>query len=116
VRALTSQKAHPDLKALLIRVNPAVRGWCHYFKHGSSSATFGYLTHYLWWRVARWLRKQHRRLSWSQLRPKVFTDGYRIVADGIELFNPASVATVHERWRGYHIPTPWSRAAASPAA
>jgi RNA-directed DNA polymerase len=55
-------------------------------------------------------------LSWSQLRRKVLTHGYRIAADGIELFNPASVATVHQRWRGYHIPTPWSRAAASPAA
>jgi RNA-directed DNA polymerase len=116
VRALTCQKAHPDLKTLLIRINPAVRGWCHYFKYGSSSATFGYLNHYLWWRAARWLRKRHGRLSWSQLRRKVFTDGYRIVADGTELFNPASVATVHERWRGYNIPTPWSRPAASPAA
>lgn len=116
VRALTSQRAHPDLRALLIRVNSVVRGWCHYFKHGSSSATFGYLNHYLWWRAARWLRKRHGRLSWNELRRKVFTDGYRIVADGIELFNPANVATVHDRWRGYNIPTPWSQATASPAA
>jgi RNA-directed DNA polymerase len=56
LRALTCQKAHPDLKALLTRVNPVARGWCHYFKYGSSSATFGYLNHYLWWRAARWLR------------------------------------------------------------
>ena len=48
------QKAHPDLKAQQIRVNPVVRGLCHYFKYGSSSATFGYLNHYLWWRAARW--------------------------------------------------------------
>ena len=106
LRTLTNQKAHPDLKTLLVRVNQVARGWCHYFKYGSSSATFGYLNHYLWWRTGRWLRKRHSRLSWSQLRRKVFTDGYRIVADGIELFNPASVATVHERWRGYEIPTP----------
>ena len=116
VRALTNQKAHPDLKALLTRINPVVRGWCHYFKYGSSSATFGYLNHYMWWRAARWLRKRHGRLSWNQLRRKVLTDGYRIVADGIELFNPANVATVHKRWRGYNIPTPWSRAAESQTA
>lgn len=116
VRTLTNQKAHPDLKALLTRINPVVRGWCHYFKYGSSSATFGYLNHYMWWRAARWLRKRHGRLSWNQLRRKVLTDGYRIVADGIELFNPANVATVHKRWRGYNIPTPWSRAAESQTA
>ncbi|GAB3976400.1 group II intron reverse transcriptase/maturase [Actinoallomurus acanthiterrae] len=116
VRTLTCQKAHPDLKALLLRVNSVVRGWCHYFKYGSSSGTFGYLNHYLWWRVARWLRKRHGRLSWKQIRRKVFTDGYRIVAEGIELFNPAMVATVHQRWRGYNIPTPWSERTASPAA
>jgi RNA-directed DNA polymerase len=116
VRALTCQKAHPDLKSLLIRVNSVARGWCHYFKFGSSSGTFGYLNHVLWWRVARWIRKRHGRLSWTRLRRKVFVDGYRIVADGIELFNPASVATIHQRWRGYNIPTPWSLPTASPAA
>jgi RNA-directed DNA polymerase len=117
IRALTCQKAHPDLKTLLLRINPVLRGWCHYFKFGSSSGTFGYLNHYAWWRVARWIRKRHGRLSWTALRRKVFTDGYRIVADGIELFNPASIATVKNRWRGYHIPTPWTeRATASPTA
>jgi len=116
IRALTCQKAHPDLATLLQRVNSLLRGWCHYFKHGSSSGAFGYLNHYTWWRVARWIRKRHARLSWQELRRKVFTDGYRIVADGIELFNPATVATVHDRWRGYHIPTPWSQPTSSPAA
>jgi RNA-directed DNA polymerase len=116
IRALTCQKAHPDLTTLLQRVNSLLRGWCHYFKHGSSSGTFGYLNHYTWWRVARWLRKRHARLSWRELRRKVFTDGYRIVAEGIELFNPATVTTVHNRWRGYHIPTPWSQPTSSPTA
>jgi RNA-directed DNA polymerase len=116
IRAMTCQKAHPDLKTLLIRINPVVRGWCHYFKYGSSSGTFGYLNHYTWWRVARWLRKRHGRLSWRTLQRKVFTDGYRIVADGMELINPASIATVKNRWRGYHIPTPWSGRTASPRA
>jgi RNA-directed DNA polymerase len=116
IRALTCQKAHPDLTTLLLRVNSLLRGWCHYFKHGSSSGTFGYLNHYTWWRVARWIRKRHARLSWRELRRKVFTDGYRIVADGIELFNPATVATVHDHWRGYLIPTPWSQPTSSPTA
>lgn len=55
-----------------------------------SSGAFGYLNHYLWWRVARWLRKRHGRLSWKELQRKVFTDRYRIVAGGIE-----SIQTLH---------------------
>ena len=39
-----------SLEALLKHLNPVVRGWCMYFRHGVSSATFGYLHHYTWWR------------------------------------------------------------------
>jgi hypothetical protein len=49
---------HP-LDALLARLNPALRGWCANFRPGVSSATFGYLGHYLWWKVGRWLRRKH---------------------------------------------------------
>jgi RNA-directed DNA polymerase len=115
IRALTCQKAHPDLTTPLLRVNSLLRGRCHYFRHGSSSGTFGYLNHYTWWRVARWIRKRHARLSWRDLRRRV-TDRYRIAASAIELFNPAAVATVHDRWRGYQIPTPWSQPTSSPTA
>ena len=41
---------------LLHRVNRVLRGWCNYFRHGVSSATFGYLRHYAYWRVVGWLR------------------------------------------------------------
>jgi RNA-directed DNA polymerase len=33
------------LDALLLRLNPALRGWCAYFRPGVSAATFGYLGH-----------------------------------------------------------------------
>ncbi len=38
------------LDDLLRRLNPALRGWCAYFRPGVSSATFAYLSHYLWQR------------------------------------------------------------------
>ena len=43
VRALTRRSAHPSLAALLRQLNPVLRGWCTYFRHGVSKATFGYL-------------------------------------------------------------------------
>ena len=45
-----------SLDALLRQLNPALQGWCAYFRPGVSSAVFGYLSYYAWLRVGRWLR------------------------------------------------------------
>jgi RNA-directed DNA polymerase len=52
------------LDDLLRRLNQAVRGWCAYFRPGVSSATFAYLSHYLWQTVWRWFRRKHRLSTW----------------------------------------------------
>ena len=54
------------LEALIHVLNPALRGWTNYHRHGASKRCFAYLSHYLWWRVVRWLRKKYPRLSWKQ--------------------------------------------------
>ena len=59
VRALTSRSRHPTLADLLRQLNPVLRGWCNYFRHGVSAATFRYLDSFVWRRVTRWLRKRH---------------------------------------------------------
>ena len=63
-----------SLDELLRRLNPALRGWCAYFRPGSSSATFSYLRHYVWQTVWRWLRRKHRKSTWKQLR-RQYCDG-----------------------------------------
>jgi RNA-directed DNA polymerase len=65
VRALTRRSRHRSLETLLRQLNPVLRGWCHYFRHGVSKATFGYLDAFAWRRVAVWLRKQHKRADSS---------------------------------------------------
>ena len=59
------------LDALLLRLNPALRGWCAYFRPGVSAATFGYLGHYAWWQVGRWLRRKHPWITWKELRRRL---------------------------------------------
>jgi RNA-directed DNA polymerase len=61
VRTLTLRSSHPTLAALLRQLNPVLRGWCTYFRHGVSKATFGYLDQYTWHRVVRWIRKRHNK-------------------------------------------------------
>jgi RNA-directed DNA polymerase len=64
VRALTHSSAQADLTALLERVNGVLRGWSTYFRHGVSKRTFAYLGAFTWRRVAHWIRKRHKGLTW----------------------------------------------------
>ncbi|HEV7452363.1 MAG TPA: group II intron maturase-specific domain-containing protein [Pseudonocardiaceae bacterium] len=96
---------HP-LDALLARLNPALRGWCAYFRPGVSSATFGYLGHYLWWKVGRWLRRKHPRTTWKELRRRYCGSGWWPASPERRLFNPATRTTRYQ-YRGTVISTPW---------
>lgn len=109
VKTITRQGYNEPLASLLRRLNAVLRGWTSYFRHSSAAATFGYLRHYTWWRVVRWLRRKHPKANWTQLRRRYLRINDRTWAtDGtVDLFDPASVAVVRYRYRGTNIPTPW---------
>ena len=109
VRTLTRRASHRTLADLLRRINPVLRGWCTYFRHGVSSRTFGYVDHYAFWRIVGWLRKRHLRLNMHTLVRRFFP-GWRIRAEGIEFFRAETVAIERYRYRGTRIPTPWTSA------
>ncbi len=48
VRALCRQGVSLPLAALLHRLNPVLRGWTAFFRHGVSHATFQYLRAFTW--------------------------------------------------------------------
>lgn len=109
VRSLTRRAKHRTLADLLRRLNPVLRGWCNYFRHGVSSRTFSYVDHFAFWRIVGWLRKRHPGLSMHTLVRRVLP-GWRIRDGGIEMFRPERVAIERYRYRGTKIPTPWSSA------
>ena len=108
VRALT-RRAYTNLplRSLLYRLNPMLRGWANYFRHGVSAATFGYLEHFSWQRVIRWLRFKHPRRNWKWLRAH-YLPGWRPTDGTITLFDPKTVPVTRYRYRGSQIPTPWA--------
>jgi len=106
VRALTRRSSHPTLAVLLRQLNPVLRGWCTYFRHGVSKATFAYLDQYTWHRVVRWIRKRHNRAKWDALLRR-YLPGWRPVEDGVVLFQPQTVTVSRYRYRADNIPTPW---------
>jgi len=107
VRALTKGSQHLTLSALLDRVNPVLRGWANYFKHGVSKATFSYLDTFAWRRVVGWLRRKHHRANWSWLRRR-HLPRWRPTEGDTTLFNPASVTITRYRYRANRIPSPWA--------
>jgi len=107
VRTLTMRSANPTLPVLLNRLNPVLRGWCNYFRHGVSSATFGYLDAYTWRRVTRWIRLRHDGITWAVLRRR-YLNGWRPVEDGVQLFDSRTVTVTRYRYRASNITSPWS--------
>jgi RNA-directed DNA polymerase len=107
IRKLTRRNKHRTLADLLRQVNPVLRGWCNYFKHGVSKRTFCYVDHFAFMRVAYWLRKRHLGLTWGTLRRR-FWPTWQISERRVELFRPRSVTVSRYRYRGSKIPAPWA--------
>jgi RNA-directed DNA polymerase len=110
VRAVTGRNMHRTLADLLLRLNPVLRGWCNYFRHGVSSRTFSYVEHYAFRRILGWLRKRHPRLNHHTIVRR-YLPNWEIRAAGIELFRPRDIAIERYRYRGTKIPNPWTSAA-----
>jgi RNA-directed DNA polymerase len=110
VRALTNRSRHLTLEDLLRQLNLVLRGWCNYFRHGVSKATFHFLDAYAWRRVTAWLRKRHPGITWKDLYRRFLTGrpGNRPAEHGIVMFDTAQVEVTRYRWRANNIPTPWT--------
>jgi RNA-directed DNA polymerase len=112
VRTVTKRGTNNPLSSLLRQLNGMLRGWTNYFRHGVSNATFCYLRHFVWWRVAAWLRRKHRRANWKFLFHRYLLGTGHWPTDGeVTLFDPAAVATSRYRFRGTNIPSPWAEPA-----
>jgi RNA-directed DNA polymerase len=107
VRVLTQGNTNQSLANLLQRVNPVLRGWANYFRHGVSAATFDYLNAFSWRRVVNWLRHKHRRANWRWLRRR-YLPGWRPTDGETRLFNPTTIPITRYRYRGTRIPSPWA--------
>ena len=112
IKAITRQGTNQPLSALLRQINPVLRGWTVYFRHGCSKQTFNYLSRYTWRRVVGWLRRRHRRATWKSIRRRYLraVSARTLVPHdgGIALFNAASVPVTRYRYRGTKIANPWT--------
>ena len=99
---------HRDPGYLMEYLGRVLRGWATYFRHGVSKRAFNAIDSYTWERITSWLRKKHR-IGWPELRRRYCLPGtWRLTHDGHKFRGAASVTVTRYRYRGYHIPTPWT--------
>ena len=96
-----------SLDELVRTLNPILRGWTNYHRHNAASRCFNYLDYYLWWRIVRWLRKKHKRLTWTKVKRRYWGHDWTS-PDGTRLYWPGEVKIKRYRYRGYRIPSPWT--------
>lgn len=63
VKALTSRKWNwvKDLRVLIEKLNPVLRGWGSYFRTGNAAKKFNQVDTYVWWRLRHFLVKRKGR-------------------------------------------------------
>jgi RNA-directed DNA polymerase len=107
VRTATREGKNEPLAILLGRLNPVLRGWTNYFRHGVSKATFNYLRAFVWRRVVCWLRHKHPTMTWRELRRR-YLPGWWPAQGETVLVDPTRVQVTRYRYRGDRIPSPWT--------
>ena len=85
------QNTNLPLEALLLRLNPVLRGWTAHFRPGVSAIAFGYLRAFTWRQVIGWLRRKHPGITWKDLRRRFFAGGWWPADGEVILFNPGAV-------------------------
>jgi RNA-directed DNA polymerase len=108
VKTICRRTVNQPLQTLIRQLNPALRGWCAYFRPGVSAATFAALSRYTLDRIMRWARRKHRRITVKTIRRRYCNGGWWPTTPEIALFNPDTMRTTRYRYRGTAIPTPWA--------
>jgi RNA-directed DNA polymerase len=61
---ISSHNSAPQ-RAIVLRLNPIIRGWANYYSTGVSKETFLKLDHMVWQRIKRWGKRRHpNKSSW----------------------------------------------------
>jgi RNA-directed DNA polymerase len=102
---------HMGLDELITSLNRSLAGWANYFRYGVSKATFSAVDAFTWGRLMRWIRAKHagrHRTGMKELRRRFCDQGWRFAWNGVVFTGASSVAVKRYRYRGSHIPTPWT--------
>lgn len=106
IRGLIKANVALETDKLIHLLNPKIRGWANYYRHGVSSRTFVKVDHEIYLALVRWMRRRHARKGQSWMNSKYFRQkGLRrwifhakIIKDGqIRFLDLANARSIHIR-------------------
>lgn len=67
-------KANPTVSqtVLISRLNPVIRGWVNYHRHGAAKARFNRVDHEIWRALWQWARRRHLKKSRDWVKQHYF--------------------------------------------
>jgi len=72
IRAWLKANASVKPEAVIYTLNPLLRGWGNYYKHGVSKQTFHYIDHQIWQALWRWACRRHPHKAKRWIANKYF--------------------------------------------
>ena len=104
IRLLIKANRQARTSSLIRVLNPVLKGWCNYYRHGVSKKVFTRINAILFRMVWRWVCRRHPNKSRKWIRSKYYTqvDRWKWVLFGklpdkdqqLTLFNPAKVRII----------------------
>jgi len=72
IRIWLKQNVGAKPEAVIYTLNPILRGWGNYYRHGVSKQTFSYIDHHVWKALWQWARKRHPQKGKKWIAKKYF--------------------------------------------
>jgi RNA-directed DNA polymerase len=72
VRETVRNSGQADAGSLILRLNPVIRGWALYHRHGASARTFVRVDRVIFRSLWCWVRRRHRRKTTGWLKDRYF--------------------------------------------
>jgi RNA-directed DNA polymerase len=66
-------------------LNPVIRGWANYYRHGASSETFSLVDHRMWIMLWAWAKRRHPNKSAGWVKRHYFLNDWTFYADDAQL-------------------------------
>ena len=86
-------------------LNPLIRGWANYYRHGASSRTFHSVDHHVQAKLWRWAKRRHPTKSAAWVRSRYFDAKWNFVDGRTRLARHDDVPiTRHSKVQGKHSP------------
>jgi len=77
IKAYLRKNRQTPVECVIAKLNPIIRGWSNYYRHGVSKKVFNRTDHMLWIKLWRWAKRRHPNKSAVWVRRRYFSaDNY----------------------------------------